>query len=316
MCQHGTPLVRLSRVVPVLISSMIIAACSFVSDGRQSQAELFDHSDVSSVGAVVHDQKHWALPTDPYNVLSLSDFEAHAYELRHIACMRGYGVDELSPRWDVSAPDPETLANNGSSILFNEELAAKYGYRQAPDPGDLLEDEILAAGDHWILESQSDRFHEVYELCHDEIQEEFSKSSHVEGDEESASIIGQFDKLAVDLTSEPLASAALLWRTCMAPQGIADLPDHPWRPGTLPESLHDRWDWRPAGAATEDEIAVATADATCRRSSGWFDALYEAEWNLHAAFVEEHRDELEALRRKRDEDEARYRSIIAEETAV
>ena len=79
----------------------------------------------------------------------------------------------------------------------------------------------------------------------------------------------------------------------------------------LPDSLLQRWDWAPTGTASADEIQVASADAACRRSSGWFDALYEAEWNLRQAFVDEHRTELEPVRQALDTARDRYRSIIA-----
>lgn len=269
-----------------------------------------------TIDAVERDQKRWALPTDPYDLAMASVLEASAYEVKHLACMRSHGVTDLPRRWDIAAPPPETLAADGSSMLFNEMLAEKYGYRAAPDPRDLLEAEILAAGDESILSSRDSSFHQIYEDCHSEVTEEFFEMSAIKDLPEVEGVLNSYDKLRVDLRSQELAQAAQLWRDCMRPQGVSDLPDTPWPVGTLPESLHDRWDWRLGGSASEDERSLAMADASCRRSSGWFDALYEAEWDLRESFVKEHREELEAIRRGLEINEERYRDIIEEGAGV
>ena len=57
--------------------------------------------------------------------------------------------------------------------------------------------------------------------------------------------------------------------------------------------------WRPDAAALSDlqarEVAMATSDLECADESGYTAALAEAERQGEAAYVDEHRDELEAL---------------------
>lgn len=123
------------------------------------------------------------------------------------------------------------------------------------------------------------------------------------------------NRFAVDTSSPELQDAASQWRTCMAPQGIVDLPQEPWRStstGALPESLVTRFDYRPTGEASADEIAVATADAQCRESSGWTDLLYEATWDQEAAFVAAHQTEVDTVVARNDSEAQRMRTIIEE----
>ena len=77
-----------------------------------------------------------------------------------------------------------------------------------------------------------------------------------------------------------------------------------------PESLFERWLWDPLCPASEEEVAYAVHDAQCRESSGWTDALYEVEWEIHQSFVEEYPSELAALTADNALLSAQYTAII------
>lgn len=54
-----------------------------------------------------------------------------------------------------------------------------------------------------------------------------------------------------------------------------------------------------------EEIRTATADAKCRASSGWSQALYDAEYDAQVAFVKKNADKLDRIRDELAEDKKR-----------
>ena len=284
-------------------------------------------SAAGSVGAeVTKDQSHWTLPTDPYYGGQISALTSQAEETVVKNCMVKAGFSDYRVRMDASAPAPANLAGDGISVLFNETTAKQFGYRRAPDPRDLLEAEIEASGGD-LFNGKSNEFFDQLDICNLEGQavvagvsvDDF-KASHQESagsadavQENPASIGSQLNRLAVDLNSPELSAAAASWRECMAPLGISDLPDRPWDAGSmgLPESLRDKWGWRPIATPSADEIATASADAACRASSGWTDTLYQQEWDTRQAFVDAHRAELAPVLAEHQAEAARAREIIA-----
>jgi hypothetical protein len=235
------------------------------------------------------------------------------------------GFSDYRVGMDASAPPPANLAGDGISTFFNETTASQFGYRRAPDPRNVLEAEIEAAGPGGLFASKDKEFHKQLDVCDMEGRaavagvsvEEFKERSNKLADdvqEDLSSIGSQLNRLAVDLNSPELSAAAASWRECMAPLGISDLPDRPWDAGStggLPESLRDKWGWRPTGKPSADEIATASADAACRASSGWTDTLYQQEWDTHQAFVDAHRAELAPVLADHQAEAARAREIIA-----
>ena len=321
----------------VLGMTMFLGACSqggktsgqgasAPPDGQTSPSTVAASSAVTTTGAeVTKDQSHWTLPTDPYyggQTMALT-LQAESTVARN--CMVKAGFSDYRVRMDASAPAPANLAGDGISVLFNETTAKQFGYRRAPDPRDLLEAEIEAAGPGGLFASKDKEFHKQLDVCDMEGRaavagvsvEEFKERSNKLADdvqEDLSSIGSQLNRLGVDLNSPELSAAAASWRECMAPLGISDLPDRPWDAGStggLPESLRDKWGWRPTGKPSADEIATASADAACRASSGWTDTLYQQEWDTHQAFVDAHRAELTPVLAEHQAEAARAREIIA-----
>nr|WP_300340321.1 hypothetical protein [Actinomyces sp.] len=291
----------------VLVGALLaVSGCSMLDHEEEGTEALSD---------VIKDQLHWTLPTDPYSPARDQALELQAFDTVRAPCMRDAGFAQVEIGWDASAPAPATLAGDGVSQVFNEDVAGRYGYRMAPDSRNLNEAATLAAGEGGLWAHESQAFWDALYTCHDKADVALTGKDLEESQDDASqtsAITSELDKLRADTTAPDLADAAAAWRTCMAPQGIIDLPAQPWTPGAmLPDSLMQRWDWAPTGTASADEIQVASADATCRRTSGWFDALYEAEWNLRQAFVDEHRTELEPVRQALDTARERYRSLIA-----
>ena len=327
---------RVRSIIVITVGlTALLGACSQEGETSGQGSSVPPGGQVASTGSsaaggvgaeVTKDQSHWTLPTDPYYGGQISALTSQAEETVVKNCMVKAGFSDYRVRMDASAPAPANLAGDGISVLFNETTAKQFGYRRAPDPRDLLEVETEASGGE-LFNGKSNEFFDQLDICNLEGQavvagvsvDEF-KASHQESagsadavQENPASIGSQLNRLAVDLNSPELSAAAASWRECMAPLGISDLPDRPWDAGSmgLPESLRDKWGWRPTGKPSADEIATASADAACRASSGWTDTLYQQEWDTRQAFVDAHRAELAPVLAEHQAEAARAREIIA-----
>jgi len=327
---------RVRSIIVITVGlTALLGACSQEGETSGQGSSVPPGGQVASTGSsaaggvgaeVTKDQSHWTLPTDPYYGGQISALTSQAEETVVKNCMVKAGFSDYRVRMDASAPAPANLAGDGISVLFNETTAKQFGYRRAPDPRDLLEVETEASGGD-LFNGKSNEFFDQLDICNLEGQavvagvsvDEF-KASHQESagsadavQENPASIGSQLNRLAVDLNSPELSAAAASWRECMAPLGISDLPDRPWDAGSmgLPESLRDKWGWRPTGKPSADEIATASADAACRASSGWTDTLYQQEWDTRQAFVDAHRAELAPVLAEHQAEAACAREIIA-----
>lgn len=296
----------------------------------------------------VKDEARGMLPLDPYWGGPVSDLESQAREAVIVDCMHKAGYADEKPRFDYSAPRSESLVE-GSLFRhrFNEDLAAEYGYRWAPDPQD-----TLTEAEAELFHNKPEEYHNTRDNCWeyaDKVvptraiplppEEEATEKAKIEEelkyiDEQMAAGVENpepppsnepltiseqmnrgipFDQKSTDL----LEQSATQWRECMEPLGIVDLPDEPSDPRNLvpmDSSLRQRWNIEsPADpSASAEEIEYATHDAKCRRSSGWFDNYYEAQWNAEQKFVDEHRDELEPILQRFREVVPQYYEIIAQ----
>lgn len=86
------------------------------------------------------------------------------------------------------------------------------------------------------------------------------------------------------------------WRACMSVQGLPEVE----RRAAMPEMLREEFE---ALEHTEEsldrfltrEITIATADVTCAAEADWAETVELIETDHHEQFVEEHREDLEAL---------------------
>lgn len=289
------------------------------------------------------DRKKWTLPTDPYFDHRDWDLEVAAQVLMRVECMNQRGFTEEKMHIIPFAPPSESYSPGGHR-MFNEELAAKYGYRLAPDPSHVpgvpYRDPQSESREQRMADAECDvlaraRFDGVsVEEWHKQREEEAKESDFLspsvlgseaemalEALEAQATVGSQLNRLHADRQAPALVAAAGRWNECMQPLGIPDLPDQPWEVTSvhsLPESLQERWvsfdestspNVEQAGA---DEIAVAVHDAQCRESSGWNEELYEAEWTIREEFVTLHREQLRSQFDGRAEKAARALQILAE----
>ena len=319
-------------VVGVLVA-VLIGACSPVVDrdvpvsgGQSADQSVPNKGDLPmsggsteveadvGVGVVVKDRASWSLPIDPYFSVDLSDYKMNAKQWLVRDCMAEGGWN-YRVTVDASAPLAETTSVSGAR-LFTPELAAKYGYRRAPDPRSPLDNEIAAMGGGGLYSEEPPEFDQKLDECLSQGREELKRAGAPdEPSETEQAVSGGYNVLFRDAITDEVHQAAARWHTCMAPLGIVDLPEEPWIAGSmrLPPSLMNAWGWTSSfGKPSADEVRIAVHDANCRETSGWSEALYESQWDLAEKFVEDNKPALDALLQQHDEYIKKYQQIIAD----
>jgi len=144
---HSTDPVRVSRaVVLIIVSALSLSACSARTPasggGGSSGTGVFGGQASAPVApdevlGVKKDPTTWSLPFDRVYGGPLLRLQVYASDILVDQCMSNAGFDDFEVLTISSAPFPETQPH-GNATLFNVEIAQKYGYRMAPDPGRLF----------------------------------------------------------------------------------------------------------------------------------------------------------------------------------
>ncbi|TKR26758.1 hypothetical protein FA014_04020 [Cellulomonas hominis] len=236
----------------------------------------------------------WVMPLDAYMVAEQLDT---AVDVFIEPCMQERGFAYRRPPVDVTKRS-ETVSVSGRN-LFNVEVARQWGYGGAPDPNaDVLRADA-AESVHWSAE-QTDR----YEDCLGRAREQFP-AQRINNVVTSLS----FSAWSGAKNAPEVLDAAERWVQCMQPLGFSDLPDGPNADGggTPTPAMTEAYTGVPYnatfdGAAPEqtaeqkaEEIRIATFDAECQESTGYAQALYDAEWDRQVSVVRENEDTLTRL---------------------
>ncbi|GIG20838.1 hypothetical protein Cch01nite_15620 [Cellulomonas chitinilytica] len=272
---------------------MGLAACSSPGDAEP-------HADVESM--FTKNVAHWVMPLDSFVLAPESPKQSTARWALVRTCMVDKGhTDYPAPPYS-SDVDSQTR-NSSSRILFDGPRAARWGYRDEP----IVDPDVLQAA-HAQLDAIADAAPADFESCDDSAADAMGPPPQSTLDVAAVGV-GAYAAAKQD----PAVLAAVdTWKKCMAPQGVVDLPDDPY---AMPsDSLRTRFGWssdaRPSQAGA-DEIAVATADAACRESSGFTQVRYDAEWDRQLAQVEDNLAALERAKEAWDDYEARLDGLIA-----
>lgn len=240
---------------------------------------------------VKKDQKHWALPTDAYagttNGLYVAVKETVVQD-----CMTKKGLSyEVYPY--SAASEKSQAGSGGGRMLFNEEIAAKYGYSLPP------EDSIQPRLD---IERKQDQNPSSWKQARDACFAEADKADIIKKLDSQG---GLPSSVVSNVNPPGLDTAAAKWRSCMAPLGLADLEK---APGGYPSSSFaqqigatgNEEDYKDPfqHPVTDYELKVAVQDAKCRTSSGYDTILYNAQWSASYNYVKKHLNELTVLRQK------------------
>ena len=283
---------------PIAVAAMVLSGCSSGGSANSQSTAGTAGADVSAVEATVSpdnlikkDQKHWALPTDAYagttNGLYVAVKETVVQD-----CMAKKGLSyEVYP---YSAASEKSQVGTGSGhMLFNEEIAAKYGYSAPP------EDSIQPRLD---IERKQDQNPSSWKQERDVCFAEADKADIIKKLDTQG---GLPSSVVADVNPPGLDTAAAKWRSCMAPLGLTDLEK---APGGYPSSSFaqqigatgNEEDYKDPSQhpVTDYELKVAVQDAKCRASSGYDTILYNAQWSASYNYVKKHLNELTVLRQK------------------
>ena len=280
---------------PIAVAVMVLSGCS---SGGSANSQSTAEADVSAVEATVSpdnlvkkDQKHWALPTDAYTGTTNGLYVA-VKETVVQDCMTKKGLSyEVYP---YSAASEKSQVGTGSGhMLFNEEIASKYGYSAPP------EDSIQPRLD---IERKQDQNPSSWKQERDACFAEADKADIIKKLDTQG---GLPSSVVADVNPPGLDAAAAKWRSCMAPLGLADLEK---APGGYPSSSFaqqigatgNEEDYKDPSQhpVTDYELKVAVQDAKCRTSSGYDTILYNAQWSASYNYVKKHLNELTVLRQK------------------
>jgi len=234
----------------------------------------------------------WTLPLDDYIVppqnIIVSDY---AENLLVHNCMVSRGHV-----WDITAINMDSLTIPTRSAsgrrLFNSTIAAQFGYHEPSVYSKEVRDAMNALNSRQFTAVEESDFY----ACVDEARVTLPLA-------DDAQLGAQLANAALDIASADgtVVAASGRWRDCMKPAGIPDLPMMPEgdSPTTMPtESQRKQFGLDdPYGAISTEEIRIATIDADCRISSGFSQALYDAEFAAQTLALKANAD---ALVRDRD----------------
>ncbi|WP_147463499.1 hypothetical protein [Cellulomonas triticagri] len=235
----------------------------------------------------------WVMPLDAYMVDDQLD---HLVDVFTEPCMQEHGFSYQRPAVDVALRS-ETVTVSGRN-LFNVDVATAWGYSGAPDPND---DALRAAQTDSMTWPQEQL--DQYADCLQDARESFPAqriNNHVAG-----LALSPWEGAKRD---PDVLEAAGRWVQCMRPLGFTDLPDSPNGDGGTPtssmveaytgQSYSKTFDGAADRQTVEqkaEEIRIATFDAECQESSGYAQALYEAEWARQVSIVRENEPALTSL---------------------
>lgn len=243
--------------------------------------------------------QNWTMPLDQY-VSGQDDSitDAYAENLLIAPCLAKDGYDFPVPWRNLDALHGPSF-NAAGARLFTVALASEYGYHVAPNPDPSAQrwQEIVNSSPQ-----MSDQEYEAFSSCL------ATARKTVHPLPESAEIATGYtnDAMTKAESDDQVKDKASAWKRCMRSTGVADLPDSPRE--MPPQSLVDRYGLAEdgaAGPASEEELRIATADATCQETSGYHKALYDAEWRFQLQVMADHADDLnrayEVLKKHRKE---------------
>jgi hypothetical protein len=230
----------------------------------------------------------WVLPLDAYTITATdAEIVFHAWVLASVECARLEGVVSLTaPSRPDTAQSELPSWNAVGRKLFDERLAAQYGYHNSPDLAAKPDDEWNSLRDAALSSADQEKLN----ACQTQAYEELP------GAQVDANVVSSFEWNAaaeVDQDDQVIASAER-WNECMTPLGIPDLPAAPSAMPTASQAERFGFDGEKALGLTPaaDEVDQAVADARCRESSGYSEAYYLAEWDAQVAVLDKNKEEL------------------------
>jgi thymidylate synthase len=325
---------RTAAVLAVAILATSLAGCSTpTADPSVGASTAVSNSPAKDI-------THWAMPMDEYSTAILVDLTSYAENRRIETCLTEDGFSWPIPVEPTDDASFLAFPRNMSSFpALTVEIAKQYGYTAQYYPGPTPESQT-AVNLNRIAES-TPGLNATLLACREESRKTWDGEKVFDISNITGAWMGEARK---DAPRDPaVKTAAKLWKACLAAVGydvsisapVGDKKE--WMPteklgielgfyapppamGPLPTDgpMHAYGDTEVdpdsigPRTPTSREISLAVADATCRESSGWTKAYYDAQWKAELAVVRKHADQLKTIKADIQALTAQARQIIAE----
>lgn len=246
-------------------------------------------------------RSQWLMPTDAY-LPGEAAMEATDYAemLLDSACMGEAGYPDPVPFKDVSTSWQSDTWNSVGMRLFNEKIAANYGYHLDPRESGGNPD----AWQKFLHGDLSDAASAALAACRAQppvkIPDADGFHNRLSGLRVDAEEKAQHDG--------EVQAAVGRWHECMKPLGIPDLTQSPNEmPSDSQRASFGLNDGSLVAPPSAEEVRQASFDAACRESSGWSEAYYQASWNEDVKVL---RDNLDTFERAQPQIKDAYETAL------
>ena len=236
-----------------------------VSAQEVSQITAPADGTMSKDGLVKKDSTKGTLPADPYR-LPDDRLQAYAENLYIANCMKQSGYEYPVQTYDWNDPATPLESPPGYNGRFTVAKAQAYGYHVSSKRREEWL-KVVEQKNQLLKDPAADK---TFMACSEKLRSSgvFKASDKLGGG--VAPYVNDVSKLPA------VRAAAQRWRKCMAPQGIADLPEEP----QIAPSVAIKFGLVDGGdsAVSAEEIKLAVADAKCREQSGYEQLVYDLQW--------------------------------------
>lgn len=227
------------------------------------------------------DRADWVMPLDQFIGPSTTRL-TYAQELLIAPCLRAAGFEDVAVPWrDVDAATNALESQPVRAFDLADAEARGYHVAATDDPG-------ATAWRAYSTRVYADPVFDDRMRCGDEV---LAANPELARDDLTSSVAIRLSDAAFAEArrDDSVLDTADEWRACLVDADVFDsgpfetgalestLPESPAGMPTLAMAAEFGSD-DPSTPITGDEIALATADAACRESSGYLEALYQAEW--------------------------------------
>ncbi|MGO4680504.1 hypothetical protein [Microbacterium sp. 2MCAF23] len=285
------------------------------------------------------DIAHWGMPMDPYSSAVLVHLSNYTENRRMETCLSKDGFTWPIPVEPTDDASYLVFPKNKSSFpALTVEIAQQFGYTANYMPGIWLEDGHQTFTKLNRIAESSPGFEPVFRACLDESRKTFDVQRI--SDIYNTTSMWEYEESKGVPQDPEVKKAAASWKQCItaagydvslsAPVGdegeqmptqklgielgfFAPPPsEFPTGGGTYGDTEVDPDSDPGPRRSTPAEIELAVADATCRDSSGWTKAYYDAQWDAEVRVVQKHADQLKTMKADIEALTAQARQIIAD----
>lgn len=331
---------RTAAVLAVTILAAPLAGCSTpsaVASGTMRTSEATSASEAMP-GLPEKDLAHWVMPMDEYSPEVLMHLSNYAENRRMETCLSSEGFSWPIPVEPTDDASYFTFPKNKSSFpALTVEIAKQFGYTANYMPGIWLEDGLQTNTKLNRIAESSPGFEPVFRACLDASRTTFDVNKL--SDIYNTMSMWRYEE-SKGVPQEPaVKKASASWKKCISAAGYdvsisapvgdegeqmptqklgIELGFYAPPPSKFPTNGRTYGDTEvdpdTAGPrrSTPAEIELAVADATCRDSSGWTKAYYEAQWDAQVRVVQNHADQLKTMKADIEALTVQARQIVAE----